>query len=72
MAGTTQILKVHYHFEFGGKKASPDYIDSVSVADSKYDTIRTVLSNNGRLLGSGTLVIDAAMGTPSGTGTVLT
>lgn len=71
MAGTTQVLKVHYHFETNGKKTSQDYQDVVSSADSKYDTIRTVLSNNSRLR-LGTLVIDAAVSTPSGNGTILT
>ena len=71
MAGTTQICKIHYHFEQGGKKASQDYIDYVSVADTKYETIKTVLNNNSRLQG-GTLVIDACMSSPSGSGTILT
>jgi len=68
---TTMVYKVHYHFESGGKKISPDYIDYVSVAASDYNSIKTVLSNNARLLGAGTLVIDATMAPPSGSGTIL-
>lgn len=69
--GTTQVWKVTYHFEYGGKKASQDYIDYVSAADSTYGSIKTVLSNNSRLQG-GALVIDAVQSTPSGAGTILT
>lgn len=72
MAGTTNIYKVHYHFEAGGKRISETYIDNVSAAASDYNSIKTVLSNNSRLRGPGTLVIDDVMGTPSGVGTVLT
>lgn len=54
--GTINVFKVHYHFESGGRKTSPDYIDYVSAADGKYDTLKTVLSNNG-LLRNGTLQI---------------
>lgn len=68
---TTNVYKVHYHFEFSGKKASPDYIDYVSAAASDYNSIQTVLSNNNRILGSGKLVIDAVMATPSGSSTIL-
>jgi hypothetical protein len=67
---TTQIQKVHYHFESGGKQISPDYIDWVASA-SDYNSIKTVLSNNGRLLGAGTLVITAVHNPASGAGTVL-
>lgn len=80
MAGTTHIRKVHYHFEStkGGSSGtggniSPEYTDYVSVAADDYNSIRTVLSNNGRLLGSGTLVIDNCIaGGPSGSETILT
>jgi len=60
MAGSTSIFRVLYHFENAGKKASPDYIDYLSAADSSYNSLRTVLSNNSKLLGPGTLVIDSA------------
>lgn len=72
MAGTTKIRKILYHFETGGKKISPEYSDYVSVASDDYNSIKTVLSNNSRLLGAGTLVIDAVQSHPSGTETVLT
>lgn len=70
--GTTNIYKVHYHFEQGNKKSSPEYIDYVSAAANDYNSIKTVLSNNGRILGSGTLVIDAVLATPSGAQNILT
>lgn len=80
MAGTTHIRKVHYHFESTkggsgqtGGKISPEYIDYVSVASDDYNSIKTVLSNNSKLLGGGTLVIDASIaGSPSGSETILT
>jgi hypothetical protein len=71
MAGTTNIYKVHYHFEAGGKKTSPEYIDWVSASANDFNSLRTVLSNNSRLLGPGTLVIDACMSAPSGSGVLL-
>jgi hypothetical protein len=59
MSGTTNVYKVHYHFENNGKKSSPEYIDYVSASASDYNSLKTVLNNNGRILGGGTLVIDA-------------
>ena len=70
--GTTNIYKVHYHFEFSGKNASPAYTDYVSAAANDYESIKTVLANNSRLLGSGKLVIDSVAASPSGSGTILT
>jgi len=72
MAGTTNIYKVHYHFEYSGKKASPEYIDWVSASANDYNSIKTVLNNNSKLLGGGTLVIDAVQACPSGSQTILT
>lgn len=63
---TTNVYKIHYHFEAGGKKISPDYVDYVSAAGNDYNSLKTVLSNNNRLLGPGTLVIDAVQNLPSG------
>jgi len=61
------VYKVHYHFEgSGGKKISPDYVDYVAAAANDYNSIKTVLSNNGKLLGGGTLVISAVQNFPSG------
>jgi hypothetical protein len=59
MAGTTNVFKIIYHFEFSGRKSSPDYIDYVSVPGGDYPSIKTCFSNNGLLRGSGTMVIDA-------------
>jgi hypothetical protein len=59
VAGTTHVFKVHYHFENSGKKSSADYIDYVNAAAGDYNSLRTVLSGNGLLRGTGTLVIDA-------------
>lgn len=70
--GTTQIYQVDYHFENLGKIISPTYQAVVSAAANDYNSIRTVLSNNGLLLGSGTLVIDAVQAAPSGNQTALT
>jgi|HubBroStandDraft_6_1064221.scaffolds.fasta_scaffold00134_20 hypothetical protein len=72
MAGTTNVYQVDYHFELGGKIAGPNYQASVSAAANDYNSIRTVLSNNGLLLGSGTLVIDNVQADPSGTQTIYT
>ena len=73
MAGTTQIYQVDYHFEVGGKICGPPgYQAVVSAAANDYNSIRTVLSNNGLLLGSGTLVIDQVSACPSGNQTALT
>lgn len=66
----TNILKVHYHFEQGGKKASSDYIDYVSVASADFNSIQTVLSNNGKIR-PGTLILSAVMACPSGPSNVL-
>jgi hypothetical protein len=57
--GTTNVYKVHYHFENSGKKSSMDYSDYVSAASNDYESIKTVLSNNGRMIGGGKLVIDS-------------
>lgn len=55
---TTNIYKVGYHFEQGGKKSTQDYFDYVSASASDYNSLQTVLSNNSRLQ-SGKLVIDS-------------
>lgn len=68
---TTNIYKVHYHFEISGKKASPEYIDFISAAANDYNTLKNVLSSNNRLLGGGTLQITAVQNMPSGASTVL-
>lgn len=80
MAGTTNVYKIHYHFEGqkGGTaaqggcsaKISPEYIDYVSAAAGDYASLKTVLNNNSRLLGQGTLVISAVHNV--GLGSVLT
>jgi hypothetical protein len=59
MAGQTSVFKVIYHFENAGKKSSTDYTDYVNSAGGDYNSILTVLTNNGLLRGSGKLVIDA-------------
>ncbi len=69
MSGSTNVYRVHYHFENAGKQSSPEYLDYVSVAAGDYNSIKTVLSNNSRLRGSGTLVIDQVVS--SGPCTVL-
>jgi hypothetical protein len=79
MAGTTNIYKIHYHFEGqkGGTaaqggciaKISPEYIDYISASAGDYTSLKTVLSNNSKLLGTGTLVISAVHNL--GLGTVL-
>lgn len=51
--------KVHYHFETSGKKSSVDYFDYVQAAAGDFSSVKTVLSNNARLRGGGTLVIDS-------------
>lgn len=71
MAGTTNVYNVDYHFEVGGKKVGLDYYDSVSAAASDYNSILTVLTNNGRIR-PGTLVIDNVQADPSGSQTILT
>ena len=59
MAATTSIYKVHFHFENNKQKSSPDYIEYISASGPDYNSLRSVLSNNSKLRGSGTLVIDA-------------
>ena len=71
MAGTTNVYQVDYHFETAGKVNGPAYQDSVSAAANDYNSILTVLTNNGRLR-PGTLVIDAVQSDPSGAQTILT
>lgn len=59
---TTNVYKVHYHFQDGsGKKISPDYVDYVSAAGNDYNSLRSVLSSNSKLLGAGTLVVQSAI-----------
>ncbi len=72
MAGQTSVFKVHYHFENVGKKSSPDYIDYVNSAGGDYNSIRTVLSNNGLLRGAGTLVISAVQSCGPGADALVT
>lgn len=67
---TLNGYKVHFHFEVGGKKSGPDYIQWVSAAANDYNTIKTALSNNSALVGSGTLVIDAVQNPPSSPGSL--
>jgi hypothetical protein len=56
---TTNCYKVHYHFEAGGKKISPDYIDYVAAAAGDYDSLNTVLQADGKQRGPGILKISA-------------
>jgi hypothetical protein len=71
--GTTNVYQVDYHFENLGKiTGPPGYQAIVSAAASDYNSIRTVLNNNGLLIGSGTLVIDQVSACPSGNQTILT
>lgn len=59
---TTNVYKIHYHFEGGnGKKISPDYVDYVSAAANDYNSLKSVLSSNSKLLGSGTLIITSVI-----------
>jgi hypothetical protein len=69
---TTNIYRVLYHFEWGGKKASQDYQDYVSAAANDYESIKAVLANNSRVQGGSKLVIDAVTATPSGASNILT
>jgi hypothetical protein len=70
---TTNVYQVDYHFENLGKiTGPPSYQAIVSAAANDYNTIRGVLSSNGLLLGSGTLVIDNVSACPSGAQTILT
>ena len=68
---TTNIYRVLYHFEWGGKKASQDYQDYISAAANDFETLKAVLSSNSRLQGGSKLVIDAVTATPSGASNVL-
>lgn len=54
----TNIYKVLYHFEQGGKKTGLEYSDYVSAAANDYNSIKAVLNTNSRLL-SGAMVIDS-------------
>lgn len=72
MAGTTNIFKVHYHFENAGKKSSPEYIDYVNSAGGDYNSLVGVLTSNGLLRGSGKLVIDAAQSVGPGADALVT
>jgi len=68
-----QEYLVRYHFESGGKRASPDYSDAVQLSTQTtdpngthrtsspmYDAISTILSNNNKLQAGKTLVIDGS------------
>ena len=68
---TASVLKVHYHFEFSGKKESADRVDFVGVTQGDYNSIRSVLNSNGKLLSGGTLVITSVQNMQSGPGTIL-
>jgi hypothetical protein len=69
--GTTNIYNVDYHFESGGKIVGVTHFATVSAAGQDYNSILTVLTNNGLLL-PGTLVIENVQADPSGTQTVYT
>lgn len=58
MASPVNTYKVAYHFEQGGKKSGPEYIDYVQASAGDYATLKGVLSSNS-LLRVGTLVIDS-------------
>jgi hypothetical protein len=68
----TQVFKVHYHFENAGKKSSSDYIDYLNSAGGDYNSLRSVLSSNGLLRGSGTMVIDAVQSVGPGCDSLVT
>ena len=65
MATVLNTYKVHYHFESGGKKSSPEYIDYLQATASDYNSIKAVLSSNS-LLRVGTLVLDSVEETGHG------
>lgn len=59
MATVLNTYKVHYHFEQGGKHSSPNYVDYFQATAGDFATLKTVMSNNSKLLGGGTLAIDS-------------
>lgn len=64
----SNIYKVHYHWEVGGKKVNHDLIAYVNAAANDYNTLRSVIvTNQGQSHGSATLVIDSVLnvGVPS-------
>lgn len=79
MAGTTQVYRIHFHFEQnrnlpGGGTAQtqsgPSYSETLNAAAGDYATISGVLSANGKLR-PGTLVIDMVAALPSGNMTLI-
>lgn len=58
MAAVVNTYKVLYHFEQGGKKSGPDYLDYIQASAGDYTTLKGVLSSNTKLK-PGTLVIDS-------------
>lgn len=49
---------VFYHFEQSGKKVGGDFTNYLQAAAGDYNSLRTVLSNNSKLM-AGTLVFDS-------------
>jgi hypothetical protein len=56
---TNTEYRVTYCFELNGKRCSETFQDNVLAADQNYNTIKTILTNNGRTNnGIGTLKIE--------------
>lgn len=72
---TNSLWKVIYHFENGSKKGGWDGQQNATVlaADSKEDTIRSVLTSNGIGRPGATIAIDhvSQIGVPGGGNNVL-
>ena len=68
----TNMYRVTYRFETGGKRVSPEeFQDNVVAASPDYDTIKAVLVANGKINGGhGTLVI-TSIGHVGGVGGIL-
>ncbi len=57
---SSNLYRVTYHFETGGKKVSEVFQDNVLAAASDYSTISAVLAGNGKTNNNkGTLVIES-------------
>lgn len=55
---TNSVFRVTYHFETSGKRVSDEFQDNVLASGQDYNSISTVLTNNGKTNnGKGTLVI---------------
>jgi len=71
MSVANNVYKVHYGYEVNGKETNGEFVDYVQASDTKEDTIRTVLSNNGKARPGATIRVHSVVNTSAAASNVL-